>query len=59
MKFGNTKARREGKLSEDDQEMADWDKEMREYQFVKQKIAAADPTKTPEEIAKEEAKRRN
>ena len=52
-------ARKEGTLSEADQEMVDWDKEMRQYQFLDRKVAAVDRVKTPEEIAKEEAERLN
>ena len=36
--------------------MAEWDKEMKEYLFDR-KVKATDRTKTPEEIAKEEADR--
>ena len=50
-------AKREGRLSAEDQEFADWDKEMKQYQFVDRKVKAMDRTKTPEEIAKEEAER--
>ena len=51
------KARREGQLTEEDQEFADWDKEMKQYQFVERKVKATDRIKTPEEIAKVEAER--
>jgi nucleolar protein 14 len=51
------KAKRAGKLSTEDQEMADWDKEMKQYQFMDRKVQATDRTKMPEEIAKEEAER--
>ncbi len=46
--------RKNGKLSNDDMEMDDWDKEMKEYLFTK-KVKATDRTKTPEELAKEQA----
>lgn len=45
-----------GLLPQEDQEMADWDKEMKEFLFHK-KVKATDRTKTPEEMAKEEADR--
>eukprot|EP00804_Cyclotella_cryptica_P013687 CCRYP_016131-RA/>CCRYP_016131-RA protein AED:0.07 eAED:0.07 QI:308/1/1/1/0.66/0.42/7/2083/1063 len=45
-----------GTLSAEDVEMDDWDKEMKEYLFER-KVKATDRTKTPEEIAKEEADR--
>jgi nucleolar protein 14 len=45
-----------GTWSEEDKEMADWDKEMKTYLFER-KVKATDRTKTPEEIAKEEAER--
>jgi nucleolar protein 14 len=48
--------RKNGTLSTDDVEMDDWDREMKEYLFTK-KVKATDRTKTPEEIAKEEAER--
>jgi nucleolar protein 14 len=51
------KSKREGTLSPEDQEMADWDKEMKQYLHVDRKVAATDRTKTPEEIAKEDADR--
>jgi nucleolar protein 14 len=50
-------AKREGRLSGADQEMAEWDKEMKNYQFAERKVKALDRTKTPEEIAKNEAER--
>lgn len=50
-------SKREGKLSPEDAEMADWDKEMKGYLYVERKVKASDRTKTPEEIAKEEAER--
>ncbi len=49
-------AKREGTLSEADQEMEDWNKEMKSYMFER-KVKATDRTKTPDEIAKEEAER--
>lgn len=49
--------KRAGELEKDDQEMEDWDKEMKRYLFVERKVKATDRTKTPEEIAKEEADR--
>lgn len=45
-----------GNLSDDEQEMADWDKEMKTYLFER-RVKATDRTKTPEEVAKEEAER--
>ena len=45
-----------GLLPQDDKEMAEWDKEMKEYLFAR-KVKATDRTKTPEELAKEEADR--
>jgi nucleolar protein 14 len=48
--------KRAGQLTEEDQEMAEWDKEMKTYLFER-KVKATDRTKTPEEIAKEEADR--
>lgn len=50
-------SKREGKLSPEDAEMADWDKEMKGYLHAERKVKASDRTKTPEEIAKEEAER--
>jgi nucleolar protein 14 len=50
-------AKREGTLSAEDQELAEWDKEMKQYLHIERKVAATDRTKTPEEIAKEEADR--
>ena len=47
--------RRNGQLSKDDMEMDDWDKEMKEYLFTTKKAKATDRTKTPEELAKEQA----
>ena len=49
-------AKRKGQLSKDEQEMAEWDKEMKTYLFER-RVKATDRTKTPEEIAKEEAER--
>lgn len=49
-------ARRAGTLSTEDKEMEDWDKEMKQYLFDR-KVKATNRTKTPEEIAKEEAER--
>jgi nucleolar protein 14 len=46
----------QGLLPQEDQDMQDWDKEMKEYLFER-KVKATDRTKTPEEIAKEEADR--
>lgn len=48
-------AKRAGALSTEDQEHADWDKEMKQYLYTDRKVAASDRTKTVEEIAKEEA----
>jgi nucleolar protein 14 len=53
----NLKAKRAGTLAPEDQEMADWDREMKQYQFMERKVQATDRTKPPEEIAKEEADR--
>jgi nucleolar protein 14 len=50
-------AKRAGTLSTEDQELAEWDKEMKQYLHIERKVAATDRTKTPEEIAKEEADR--
>jgi nucleolar protein 14 len=47
--------KRQGKLSEEEQEMADWDKEMKQYLHADRKVKATDRTKTHEEIAKEAA----
>lgn len=49
--------KRAGTLGEEDQEMEEWDKEMKQYQFLERKVAASERTKTQEEIAKEEAAR--
>ena len=49
-------AKKAGNLSTEDQEMDDWEKEMKGYLFER-KVKATDRTKTPEEIAKEEAER--
>merc|ERR1712176_1131785 len=51
------KDKREGKLSKEDQEFQDWNKEMRGYLYADRKVKATDRTKTPEELAKEEAER--
>ena len=50
-------AKRAGTLSQADQEMADWDKEMKQYQFLERKVKATDRIKTPEEIAQEQAEK--
>jgi nucleolar protein 14 len=50
-------ARREGAVPADDQEYDDWDREMKQYLYSTRKVAATDRTKTPEEIAQEEAER--
>ena len=50
-------AKRQGKLSAEDQDYDDWDREMKQYQFVDRKVKATDRIKTDEEIAKEEAER--
>lgn len=47
--------KRQHALSKEDQEYDDWDREMKQYLHVEKKVAATDRTKTPEEIAKEEA----
>ena len=49
--------KRQHTLSKEDQEYDDWDREMKQYLHVDKKVAATDRTKTPEEIAKEEADR--
>lgn len=42
----------------DDGAMGDWDKQLKEFQFLqRRKVAATDRTKTPEEIARERAER--
>ncbi|KAL7522323.1 hypothetical protein ACHAWX_007014 [Stephanocyclus meneghinianus] len=51
-----TQKKKTGTLSAEDMEMDDWDKEMKGYLFER-KVKATDRTKTPEEIAKEEADR--
>lgn len=48
--------RKAGTLSKDELEMEDWNKEMKSYLFER-KVKATDRTKTPDEIAKEEAER--
>ena len=50
-------ARRTGAFLPEDQEYDDWDREMKQYIYGERKVAATDRTKTPEEIAKEEAER--
>uniref|UniRef100_A0A7S1VXK9 Nucleolar protein 14 n=1 Tax=Ditylum brightwellii TaxID=49249 RepID=A0A7S1VXK9_9STRA len=52
----HAQAKKAGMLSKEDEEMEDWDREMKEYLFER-KVKATDRTKTPEEIAQEEAKR--
>ncbi|KAL7536701.1 hypothetical protein ACHAXR_007349 [Thalassiosira sp. AJA248-18] len=47
-------AKKKGTLSQEDREMDAWDKEMKEYLFER-RVAATDRTKTPEELAKNEA----
>jgi nucleolar protein 14 len=47
--------KRHGTLSAEDQEYADWDKEMKQYQFLERKVKATDRTKTAEEIARQAA----
>lgn len=49
-------AKQTGTLSDDEKEMDDWNKEVKEY-HMERKVKATDRTKTPEEIAKEEADR--
>lgn len=49
--------KRAGKLDKAAQEMEDWNKEIREYTFMGKRGKATDRTKTPEELAKEEAAR--
>jgi nucleolar protein 14 len=49
--------KRAGTLSQEDMEFEEWDQEMRQFQFIERKVKATDRTKTPEEIAKEEAQR--
>ena len=49
-------ARRQGQQTEENKEMADWDKEMKGYLFER-RVKATDRVKTPEEIAKEESER--
>ena len=55
-KQAKLEAKRAGTLSQEDQEMDAWDKEMKTYLFER-RVKATDRTKTPEEIAKEEAER--
>ena len=45
-----------GQFNQEELEMADWDREMKSYLFER-KVKATDRTKTPEELAKEEADR--
>merc|ERR1712087_831496 len=52
----NLERKKKGLLTEEEKEMDAWDREMKTYQFER-KVAATDRTKTPEEIAKEEAER--
>jgi nucleolar protein 14 len=47
--------RNKAPISSEDQEYDDWDREMKQYIHVDKKVAASSRTKTPEEIAKEEA----
>ena len=49
--------KRAGTLSKEDQEFADWDREMKQYLHVERKVKAVDRIQTPEEIAKNEAER--
>jgi nucleolar protein 14 len=43
---------------DEDDAMGDWDKQLKEFQFMqRRKVAATDRTKTPEEIARERAER--
>ena len=49
------KDKREGNLDDAAKEMEDWDQEIREYSFMGKRAKATDRTKTPEEIAKEQA----
>jgi nucleolar protein 14 len=49
--------KRLGALSDEDKEFAEWDREMKQYQVIESKVQAVDRTKTPEEIAQEEADR--
>jgi len=51
-----TQARKKGLLSTDEMEMDAWDREMKEYLFER-RVKATNRTKTPEEIAKNEADR--
>lgn len=53
----HVKSKRAGMLAPEDQEMEDWDKQMKQYQFNERKVKATDRVKTPEEIAKEEVDR--
>lgn len=49
-------AKQTGTYTQEEQEMDEWEKEMKGYLFER-KVKATDRTKTPEEIAKEEADR--
>lgn len=51
------KDKREGNLDNDAQEIEDWHQEIREYHFMGKRGKATDRTKTPEELAKEEAEK--
>jgi nucleolar protein 14 len=53
----HVQAKRNGTLSEADQEFVEWDKEMKQYIHLERKVKATDRTKTAEELAKEEAER--
>ena len=50
-------AKRAGSLTPEDQEYEEWDLQMKKYQYTERKVKATDRTKTPEEMAKEEADR--
>ncbi|GKY96000.1 hypothetical protein MPSEU_000560500 [Mayamaea pseudoterrestris] len=52
-----TASRRNGTLTKEDEEFEEWNKELKTFQFASTKVKAADRTKTPEEVAKEEADR--
>ena len=53
----NREALKAGTLSAEEKEMDHWEKEMKGYLVFDRKVKATDRTKTPEEIAKEEAER--
>ena len=55
-KRAKAEAKKAGTLSKEEQEMDAWDREMKTYLFER-RVKATDRTKTPEEIAKEEAER--